>query len=240
MLKEQTEILSMLQIQSSINLCWFTSQPSAYGSTTRIEASGHTYHPGRKWEKDVSSEDSWWVIERSMIWTCHHQYLASLKGLGDVWSHLWPPLSSVKLDFHVEPSLTRTSKPWDNVIPSAGWSSHQLPGKSVSKICPNSLKQKERGKMSKWKCTARFSSACTNPFTVSHALVRASSLYSSKRAMVSSIFPLSLMTVLCMVFKSFSFFSTLLSAYATPDILINILKRTWCGVGRKSLPINHM
>lgn len=56
------------------------------------------------------------------------------------YSHRCPPLSSVKLCFHTDPSLTFTSKPSMRSLPSGDSSLAKLPGSSSPKISPKSLR----------------------------------------------------------------------------------------------------
>ncbi|KAF2203841.1 hypothetical protein GQ43DRAFT_236923 [Delitschia confertaspora ATCC 74209] len=81
--------------------------------------------------------------------------------------------------------MTLTSSPSLIVFPSGGSSLAKLPGNSSLKILPKS------------------------PLTLDHVLCSASFLYSSRFEIVSSIFFLSLMTVLIMFLRLTSFFSTL-------------------------------
>lgn len=56
-------------------------------------------------------------------------------------SDLCPPLSSDKDCFHTLPNATRTSRPSRKLDPSGGSSLAIVPGKSVLKMDPKSLKR---------------------------------------------------------------------------------------------------
>ena len=106
-----------------------------------------------------------------------------------------PPDSSVKLCFHTLPKQTFTSNPSLISLPSGGSNFAVFPGSRSLKINPKSS------------------------LTLLQVLNKASFLYSSKLAIVSSILRLSLITVRIICFKLASFFSTLSIMFMTAGLI---------------------